>query len=113
VQAFGWIAAQPPADWVAVRAGIAADPWARQYPSRCTPKHIVASWPKYLTPDPAGPLKSDADAEAERKDERRRADIAAATARIDRELRPAGPGDAPPTADEIRAMTARIGKALG
>ena len=109
VQAFGWIAAQPPADWVAVRAGIAADPWARQYPSRCTPKHIVASWPKYLTPDPAGPLKSDVDAEAERKDERRRADIAAQTAKIDAELR----GDQVPTADEIRALTARIGRALG
>lgn len=109
VQAFGWIAQQPPADWAAVRAGIAADPWSRQYPSRVTPKHIVASWPKYLTPDPAGPLKSDADAEAERKDERRRADIAAQTAKIDAELR----GDAAPTADELRALTARIGRALG
>jgi len=60
VSTLAWIAQQPLAEWTAVLAAIAADPWCKEHAKMVTPQHIVKQWPKYSE----GPAKAK---EAERK----------------------------------------------
>lgn len=48
--AFGFIAAQPAAEWDLALAKIAGDPWCRENAGKVSPQHLRRQWPSYAEP---------------------------------------------------------------